>query len=235
MTAIDVKAALVDTLLETLPGVQVRDVFAPGISRRSTGPVICVEILSEELGGSVDRAELGISIYDDRTEKLDELYEAVVGKLYALPCAVNSIKRGEVKYDSAVGTLKLTCRVSISVYEDGTRLRFGDLKLDGAMAELTMSHGGRVSSVIGMSGRTTVKYLGGGRSLRCRMTLSGDNAEEKYRTLDKLTGTTDTLFSFGCDPFTAVLTKLELTGPITPQRVSFLIEFEEKNDGVADA
>lgn len=50
MTAIDVKAALVDTLLETLPGVQVRDVFAPGISRRSTGPVICVEILSEELG-----------------------------------------------------------------------------------------------------------------------------------------------------------------------------------------
>lgn len=114
MTGNEVLSALAAALKVQMPDCDVRPAFTGQMRRDPLRSQVVLQVLSEQRtpGESTGSSKLGVTLYTPRKEQAGDILTAVCAALENIACPVQSVTRGEMRYDSALGCTVVACTVA---------------------------------------------------------------------------------------------------------------------------
>ena len=115
MTGTETLSALTAALTAEMPDCDVRPAFTGQVQRDPLRPQVVLQLLSEQRtpGADTGTSKLGVTLYTPRKEQAGDILTAVCGALENVACPVQSVARGEMRYDGALGCTVVACTVTV--------------------------------------------------------------------------------------------------------------------------
>ncbi len=115
MTGNELLDTLTSSVQSNLPGSTVQKAYDGVMTRRPVKPIICLSLQREDKTQSGCSAQVKISLYLPAGMEEVSLFQVVSAAVQALSCPVQSISRGEKKYEKEIGCFSVTCTVTALV------------------------------------------------------------------------------------------------------------------------